>query len=233
MFSKEEFTKIIICSLFLGFIFSFNEWGYDTFNLAIGLKNLLISLIICLFLLLIKEYIRKIIAKKIGFDFKFDLWYLKLKNKGLSKTPIGILIAIPLIIISQGSFVFASINTYNFKKFQKSDLKRRYRYIRGIEEAIISSTSAITLTIFALIFNVFYLKKAAFIATILAVYSIVPIPTQDGLKMYFGSKSYYILILSFVILSLTLDKVLGLFATLIISIILAFFIMLFSMNKLE
>src|SRR3989344_173303 len=109
MFSKEEFTKIIICSLFLGFIFSFNEWGYDTFNLAIGLKNLLISLIICLFLLLI----------------------------------------------------------------------------------------------------------------------------QDGLKMYFGSKSYYILILSFVILSLTLDKVLGLFATLIISIILAFFIMLFSMNKLE
>lgn len=234
MFSKKEYSYLIISSIVLGFIFSFSQWGYDQFNILIGIRNFLISFLLSLIFLLAREFIRKAVAKKIGFETEFKLWYVKQKSSKSNGIPIGVIASLLLVFITNGQFIFAAVSKFDFKNYSKKDLKRRYEYIRGIEEAIIASIGALVPTFMVLIFNLFNIEKAVFIGTMLAIYSIVPLPSQDGIKMYFGSISYYILVSLFVIFSLVLVKTMGVLATLIISIILALLIALsvfYQLNK--
>lgn len=223
MFSKKEYLSLIIASLVLSFIFSFAEWGYEEFSVSIGIRNLLLAFIVSLIVLLLREYLRKIIAKKIGFETEVKLWSIKkdLKLFNIKQLPIGVVISLLAIFISNGSFKFAAVSNYDLKNYSKKDLKRRYKYIRGIEEAIIASLGAIVPTLLALIFNSLNIDKAVSIASIIAIYSIIPFPSQDGIKMYFGSLWYYILIMFFVIFSLVLLKTMGSIPSLILSVILS------------
>jgi|SRR3989344_220109 len=223
MFSKKEYLSLIIASLVLSFIFSFVEWGYEEFSASIGIRNLLLAFIISLIILLLREYIRKIISKKIGFETEVKLWSIKkdLKLLNIKQLPIGVIISLLAIFVSNGSFKFAAVSNYDIKSYSKKDLKRRYKYIRGIEESIIASLGAIVPTLLALIFNIFSIDKAVSIASIIAIYSIIPFPSQDGIKMYFGSLWYYLLIMFFVIFSLVLIKSMGSIPSLILSVILS------------
>ncbi|HLC74104.1 MAG TPA: hypothetical protein VJH20_05725 [Candidatus Nanoarchaeia archaeon] len=223
MFSKKEYLSLVISSIVLSFIFSFAEWGYEEFSASIGIRNLLLAFIISLMVLLLREYIRKIISKKIGFETEVKLWSIKkdLKLLNIKQLPIGVIISLLAIFISNGSFKFAAVSNYDLKNYSKKDLKRRYKYIRGIEEAIIASLGAIVPTLLALIFNILNVEKAVSIASIIAIYSIIPFPSQDGIKMYFGSLWYYILIMFFVIFSLVLIKSMGSIPSLILSVILS------------
>ena len=223
MFSKKEYLSLVISSIVLSFIFSFAEWGYEEFSASIGIRNLLLAFIISLMVLLLREYIRKIISKKIGFETEVKLWSIKkdLKLLNIKQLPIGVIISLLAIFVSNGSFKFAAVSNYDIKSYSKKDLKRRYKYIRGIEESIIASLGAIVPTLLALIFNIFSIDKAVSIASIIAIYSIIPFPSQDGIKMYFGSLWYYLLIMFFVIFSLVLIKSMGSIPSLILSVILS------------
>ena len=233
MFSKKEYKNLIVCAITLGFLFSFAEWGFEKFSISIGIANLLISFVISLIILLSREFIRKLVAKKIGFEVEFNLWTIKGKGLKSRSVPIGIIISLITIFISNGSFIFASLSKFDLKSYSKKDLKRRYEYIRGIEEAVIASVGALVPTVLALLFALFYFQKAILISTIIAIYSIVPLPSQDGLKMYFGSIWYYLLITLFTIFSLIFLKTLNPLLSLIIAASLAVLITFLSFYQLN
>src|SRR3990167_10790974 len=99
MFSKKEYLSLVISSIVLSFIFSFAEWGYEEFSASIGIRNLLLAFIISLIILLLREYIRKIISKKIGFETEVKLWSIKkdLKLLNIKQLPIGVIISLLVI----------------------------------------------------------------------------------------------------------------------------------------
>ena len=221
MFSRNEYKSLITYSLILGFIFSFTEWGYDNFSLSVGLRNFLISSAISLIYILSKESVRKLIAKKIGFDLEFKIWSVKLGKKSKKYIPIGPIIALGTVFITNGQLLFAAISKFDFKNFSKSDIKRRYEFARGIEESILASIGAIVSTLLVLLFSILSIEKGVFIGTIIAIYSLIPLPSQDGLKMYFGSKWYSLLVVLFVVFALAFIRNLSPVLTLISSILLA------------
>ena len=38
-FSKKEIKYILVAAIIAAFVFSFNEWGIEKFNIATGIKN--------------------------------------------------------------------------------------------------------------------------------------------------------------------------------------------------
>lgn len=235
MFTRREINTIIVASLVLGFLFSFTQWGNNEFNFITGIKNFITSSIISALFISSKEYCRKKLAKKIGFELELNLWTIdkEIKNLNIKKLPIGVIISLALIFMSNGALIFAAITKFDFKNYSKNDLKRRYKYIRGIEEAIISSVSAIVIVLLVLIFNSLNLERFVFVGTIIAIFSVIPLPTQDGVKMYFGSIWYYLLILLFTIFSLVFIQTFGSIVSLVLSIVFASIITLIAYYQLN
>src|SRR3989344_7109505 len=74
-FNQEEWKIIIIVSLVFAFILSFNKWGETSFDIIIGLKNFLISLIIVAPSVYVHEMGHRLHAILIGFRAETRIWW--------------------------------------------------------------------------------------------------------------------------------------------------------------
>src|SRR3989344_5838616 len=120
-FSKTEITKIIIASIITGFVFSFNQWGDETFSLTIGLLNLSMAVFICLIIYTVHALSQKIAALKSACETEFDLITAKKISYKISMgVPkylryIGPIITILISLLSNGKALFIAIATFNEK----------------------------------------------------------------------------------------------------------------------
>ncbi len=92
----NELFEIILAVLVLGFCFSFRDWGYELFDIGIGLYNLFKSIIIVGFSVGVHEVAHRWLAKKYFAKVRYKLW----------KT--GIFAALILVFLTNGYIVFAA-----------------------------------------------------------------------------------------------------------------------------
>ena len=79
----------------------------------------------------------------------------------------------------------------------------------------------------------FSFQNVIFINSLLAVFYMLPFPQLEGGKVFIGSKTYYILCLMFILLSVFLINIIGILETIILSGILALLITLLYFYKVE
>ena len=61
-FNKKESKSLIISIVVLGFIVSFADWGYETFDIYIGLRNLFSAMVIIALALMFRQFGSRLFA---------------------------------------------------------------------------------------------------------------------------------------------------------------------------
>ena len=189
--SKEEWKALIIMTLAFAFIFSFNEWGTDSFDLSMGLKNFSIAFIIAGISVFIHEAGHRIMALKFGFRAETKLWWY------------GIIIGIVLTIITGGKLVFLAAHGIFIHQLSTHRLGY-FRYGPNILVfGLISLMGPLCNIFFATIIktadvwfgagltNVPFFAKLFIFNWILAAWNLLPIPPLDGSRMLFYSRMWY------------------------------------------
>lgn len=229
---KKELYRIIIASIIAGFVFSFDEWGIETFNLQIGITNLIISTIICLIIYLAHLFSQKLIAKKSDCTLEFGLVKIEkipIINRKVSTwfSPIGPIITLLVTILSNGKLFFIALASFNLKVKRAYRVGHRWTNLKGIEEATIAAAGPISDIAMMVLFKLLtplsqgFFSKAVFIASALAIFHMLPFPRFDGLKILVESKTLYLFISLIIILIIFFTLIINTLAALMLALILA------------
>lgn len=211
LFTKKEINHLTIAIIILGIIFSFNEWGVKTFDFLLGIKNLLRAIILSSIILLTQIYSEKLYGKKIGTFVFYELWIIK-PFKGVRwfiKTKIYAGIIVPLLfsILSNGSIALPLVGSFSTQETQIKRTGRRFSRLTDFEESKIAFLGIITNLVFIILFkllsytNIPFFQKGMYIASTIAIVNILPIPPLNGSKIFFGSRSFYVLTIIFIVAS--------------------------------
>ena len=226
-FSKKEIKYILIAALIAAFVFSFNEWGVERFSIEIGIKNLFIAFIFCSIIYFLHSFAQKLVADYYEYNIEFTLIDIKRKIKEVGKKvaiPIGPIITLLLIFISGGRFIFLLLNSYEHISQKEFRVGRQWINLKEFEEAQIALAGPLSqiflLIVFKLLspFSVVF-NKAMFIASVIAIYHMLPLPKVDGSKIFFGSRSIYVASLIFVISFIVLIFHLSMLQTMILALL--------------
>lgn len=193
-FSKEEIKDIVISTLALGFIFTWNAKLFFGNPAAFFLTALITTAIVALSFIP-HELMHKYSANKFHCHARYEMW----------KT--GLLIALALAIISNGSFVFAApgavviyTSYYSHRGLEQVGLSSR-------QNAVISAAGPLTnIAIAAAFFALLYLSPTSGYISIyltiikinafLAMFNLIPLPPLDGSKVIWYSIVWWALLMA-------------------------------------
>lgn len=231
LFTKEETRDLTIAIIILGLIFSFNEWGIKTFDLVIGIKNLIRAIILCAIIILTQLCAEKIYGKKIGTFVFYQLWTIKpfgvLKHFLKTKIYMGIIVPLLLSILSNGLIALPMVGGFSTKEAQIRRAGRRFSRLTEFEAAKIAFIGIITNLIFLILFkllmltNLPFFQKGMYIAATITIVNMFPIPPLNGSKIFFGSRSFYILTLVFIIASVAFLYIFSVILSISLAILMA------------
>ncbi len=231
LFTKKETKDLTIAILILGLIFSFNEWGIKTFELLIGIKNLLRAIILSAIILLTQTFTEKMAGKKIGIDIFYSLWKIsppqRIKHFFNKKIYLGIIISILFSIIIKGKAVLPIVGGFSTQESQTKRIGRRFTRIKEFELAEIAFLGIIANLIFVILFklliytNLPFFQKGMYIATTLTIINLLPIPPLNGSKIFFGSRAFYVLTLVFIVSSVIFLYTFSIITSIILAVIMA------------
>lgn len=187
-FSKKELKSLSIIVLVFAFIFSYNEWGYEKFDLFVGLGNFFRAIIIVALGILIHETGQRLAAIKVGFKTEVRIWWY------------GLLIAIILAIISDGKLLFFAA-TGMWIHHMSTHRLGYFRYGPNVEAFGIIALMGPVANIIAATFVKFlqvnlhlipmdsvFAQKFFLFNWLFAVLNLLPIPPLDGSRLVFYSR---------------------------------------------
>ncbi len=230
-FSKQEWTGIIPAIIITAFIFSFRDWGTEQFNLASGLSNLFLVLIITIIAFFFRISCQKIYGLSRGFKPEYKVWWT------------GLFIALILTFITNGRIplIISGVTVSSFMIKQRLG-EMRYGFSMIIQ-GIIGLWGVLGNLILAIIFAIgafaypenYFFNMGIVLNLVMAFCALIPLPQLDGLNIYFGSRLIYMLgwiafILAFILLWVTRTKI-GLVSTIIIGSIIGIIFILIGSEK--
>ncbi len=221
-FEKQELAILIPAIFITAFMFSFKDWGEESFQFWTGLGNLIVVSIIVAVSFFVRFSWQKIYALKEGYVAQFKGWWA------------GILIALVLTLVTNGRaplVLIGGVVSSLMIRHRLGEFRYGFSYL---DNAKISYHGVIANLILALFFAVglyffpenYFFSKGLLFNWIMALCAAFPLPQLDGLNIYFGSRAYYYVTLALVaifgILLLTQTKiglVLAVFITAVAAIV--------------
>ena len=215
-FSKQEIIGLAVALLVTGFIFSFRDWGLETLDLTLGLRNLIIVSFVAAISFFLRISMQKIYALSEGYKTEFKVWWT------------GIVIALVIAFVSNGRIplvlIGASVSSFMIKQ-RLGEFRYGFSHSDNATIALWGILgSLITATLFALGLHFspqsYFFSKGVLLNLIMALCALLPLPQLEGLQIYFGSRIQYVSGIVAVILAgfLLLTKTaIGLVITIIVS----------------
>ena len=164
-FTPSELKGFIITILILGFIVGFND-GRATTNIDwFWIKNLINSILIVTFTLLIRESAHKIAALSVGYRAEYKMWTFGLLIHHMAGHRLG--------FFRYGLDYFGTglvSATGPIANMLMAVFLKALMYFNPLNQL---------------------LQKAILFNIVFAVYTILPIPPMDGSRMLFGSRMVY------------------------------------------
>lgn len=185
-FTKSELRDFVLVVLFFGLIFSFDKWGGAAFNLAEGLKNLLLAFVLVAVSVFIHHAVQRLAALYLGYRPDQRIWWL------------GVLLGLAVIIFSNGRImIFAG--TYLMIHMLTRQRLGKYRYGPSMKSfGYVAMLGPVANLLFAGILKAVNMSVGsptldAFVGLnlLLALYNTFPVPPLDGSRLMFGSRLGY------------------------------------------
>jgi len=191
-YNKEELKQFVILALIIGFLLSFNEWGGEKFDAAIGLFNLILAIIIAAIGIFIHDAGQRLTALFYKHKLEAKMWW--------GGTGISFLIC----LATNGTL--GAYTPILAKSFDVEALKRErigtYHYRTTLEEVRnIALMGAIFSLLFATILKIIgyiggisggVLQKMIIFNVMFAFMHYLPIPPLDGIKIMFESRVIWV-----------------------------------------
>tara|TARA_Y100000310_G_C20633538_1_gene789958 strand:+ start:688 stop:1431 length:744 start_codon:yes stop_codon:yes gene_type:complete len=243
-FTKKEIKHLLIAAIIAGFVFSFNEWGIEAFNLKLGLQNLLRATLISAFIYSIHTLSQKIMASKSDCEIEFNLISTKMKflprllHQNKFAYPIGPIATILVSIIANGKLFFIALASFDSKIKRKKRVGHQWVNIKETEEATVafmgplSNLILLTVSKLLLSFSPAFFTKAMFITSSLAIFHLLPFPKFDGLKIFMGNKILYMFAIVLAVVLIFLVNFTTAFKSILLSVIIASFVAVLYTYKL-
>lgn len=214
-FNRAELLGLIVAIIATAFIFSFRDWGEETFDIIVGLKNFFMVLIIAGLSFFFRISCQKVYALSQGYKAEFKVWWA------------GIIIALIIALVSAGRIpvvLIGGIVTILFVRQKLGEFRYGFSYY---DNAVISLWGILGSMIMAIFFAIglyfapqnYFFYKGLILNLIAAFCTLLPLPQMDGLQIYFGSRGLYafwaVTVLLGAVLLITRTK-LGLIAAIVI-----------------
>ena len=193
-------------------------------------SNFILTLILVTVAILVHNFGHKLVAFFYGATTELRIWYIKempisLKPgaKTVKNIPLGAIIPLVVTLLTNGLLYFLTVIQIVIKSDPVKKLGRKWKRTSNFEEAKIMLAGPICSILLA------YLIKATstnqtflLINTLLAVFTVIPIPKLDGAEAYINSRPLFGFGFFFIIASaILLNIATGTAITLILSIIIA------------
>lgn len=185
-FSKTELRDFFLLVLFFALIFSFDKWGGVVFDLAAGLKNFAIAVVLIAVSVFIHHSVQRLAAIYLGYRPEQRIWWL------------GVLIGLAVVIFSNGRILvlagsFLMIHMLSAQRLGK------YRYGPSLASfGYVAMLGPVANLLFAGILKTVnmgigspVLDSFVGLNLLLALWNTFPIPPLDGSRLMFGSRLGY------------------------------------------
>ncbi|MBI4151544.1 hypothetical protein HY496_01125 [Candidatus Woesearchaeota archaeon] len=229
-FSRTEIVPLILSTLLIGFIFSFRDWGIESFDAVIGLRHFILVSMAAAISIFFRIACQKMFGLSQGYSAEFKVWWA------------GLLIMLLLSFLSLGRLPVILIGTVTASLMVKQRLGE-FRYgFSYRDNALIALWGIYGNLIAALFFAIglhavpesYFFGKGLLLNLVMAFFSLLPFPQLDGLQIFFGSRPLYYLGIFLVVLAgvLLLSKTsIGLITAVVVSAGIAVFYLLISSEK--
>lgn len=195
-YSKQELSGMLAVILVLGFIFSFRDWGGDTFDPGTGVMNLLAVIIIAAIAVFFRTACQKIYGLGEGYKAEFKVWWT------------GLALSLVFVFVSLGKLplIFAGGMVATFMVRQRLG---EFRYGFSMwNNGMISHWGILANLILAILFAVgglavpesYFFSKGLLLNLIMAACQLIPLPQLDGLNVFFGARWVFFVDLALLLL---------------------------------
>ncbi|MEK6835500.1 MAG: hypothetical protein AABX55_00555, partial [Nanoarchaeota archaeon] len=163
----------------------------------------------------------KLAAKYLGTNIKLKIWnsqkfkgkLLRLKNIDLAyTTPI---LAILIMLISNGRIFFSTVLTFTVEKFKV--LGKRFPYLTDYHVALIVVTGMFFNFILMLFFKLTNVELGIKISSWFILFNFLPVSELPGEKLFFGSRTLWVFSLIFFLVNIFLINSLSMASAILLS----------------
>jgi hypothetical protein len=180
-FSKKELLWLLITALVAGFVLTFRKWGEKTFSLGEGIFNLIITAVLVFIFLLIHFSIQKLTALKLGYASEYKAWLN------------GLLISLVLSFFTYGYFPLFFTGSLLYDIVPKLRVGVFRGGVKHKDLGLIAFAGPFSnLVIVGLLVPIYLATKSSFFHTaivinlLMAIFSLLPIPTFEKLRQFAG-----------------------------------------------
>ncbi len=227
-FSQTEFINLVISSIVIGFLFSFKLFSA---SFSTSILNWVGYSLLGLIALLIYIIAQKLIAKRFNVDVEYRIWNIKkiwFTNDLNFKLPIGIILALILIFLTNGVFIFLAVGSFAvIRTHVAHKIGRIFPRLTDVELGKIAVVGPLTAIILVFIFTTLKLFNIDFgvfttMNLLLALYNMIPLSHLDGLKVFIASRTLFVLTAIFLLaFAVLLTQGLNIFLVLILAVLTA------------
>ncbi|MEK6916140.1 MAG: hypothetical protein AABW92_00190 [Nanoarchaeota archaeon] len=175
--SKQEIKQIIITTVLIGFVWSFNKWGGDTFNFLEGLKNFGLGILLAFICVIFNQVGQRIVAVYYGYDPVFEFG------------SVGLMIALVVTFASRGFLIFFLPGAINIRHLTASRLGEFRYYTNDWEWAKAGFMGPFLNVVLLLILAPFksnpIVMNLMILTLLFAIYSLIPLPGNVGLYLFY------------------------------------------------
>lgn len=242
----SEIRDLAIITIIIGFIFSFNKWGTEEFNIIVGVQNLINTILIAGLGFLVHVLAQKITAIKYGYYATFK------------KFTLGLLIGIIVVVVSNGLLKIIIVGGMSLAAIKLQRIGHEKPVIKHAEIAVITFMGSLANIITAIILkgianisiNPALALEAMKLNIWIAIFSMIPIamivnpllyilpkaplmPALDGSTTLYASRLLYVFGAVFVLTCSGLMIYVNAILAAIIAAIIGLFMLILAIKTLE
>jgi hypothetical protein len=184
--------ELIITIFTLAFLVSFRMWGGLVFDPIVGITNFVFGALIIWIGLSLKLHFQKKYSNRLGYEFKYEF------------SPFGLLAGIILAIPTFGWFLLLQPGTFDLTLKKRHKIGRVYKGVLFLDMLKISLVGSLALLVLAIGLKIIYsltleplFQYGLFVSLALLVYSLLPLPKNDGIHIFFQSRVAFLAIFLF------------------------------------
>lgn len=227
-FSKKEMRVILTSAVVLGIVFGYDD-GSMVFRWGNWMTNMIRVTLLCLASVVMYEVGHKVMAKKRSCTSRVQIWGRGVNGppqKGVmgvrKNLPMGVILPLICTVASGGAIKLAATTTTEVTSTHARRVGREFPKVSEREEAEIAVAGPMTAIVIALLAKGMLpflplMGQVIVINKYLALMNMLPIPTLDGVRVYFGSPLLFTCSWVFIVVMVLLINALSPMAALTLS----------------